>query len=280
MNFLLILATVFSLSYAAYSDLEKEAMLDAHNYYRGNVEPEASSMAEMVWDDHLAQLAQEWASGCVFTHPKKNPDYKGVGQNLFLTTRRGTPTDVVVRAWYNEVQHYDYDTKTCAEENICGHYTQIVWAISKNVGCGVELCPILISETREYTNAWIVACNYSPGGNHRGALPYVAGNTCSACNPGENCRNGLCTPCDLSESDCDCKRQCQHCGTLDPKDCSCSCPDGYFGPACESFCEDTNRKCRANPGWPVRMCGRENYVQTKCPLMCNMCKEGPRDPVC
>lgn len=48
MNFLLILATVFSLSYAAYSDLEKEAMLDAHNYYRGNVEPEASSMAEMV----------------------------------------------------------------------------------------------------------------------------------------------------------------------------------------------------------------------------------------
>ena len=46
----------------------------------------------------------------------------------------------------------------------CGHYTQIVWRTSVNLGCALVDCPNL-----QYRGT--VLCNYGPGGNSGGA-PY------------------------------------------------------------------------------------------------------------
>ena len=46
----------------------------------------------------------------------------------------------------------------------CGHYTQVVWANTLSVGCGVAVCP----------TGTIVVCNYAPPGNYVGEKPYIA----------------------------------------------------------------------------------------------------------
>jgi pathogenesis-related protein 1 len=47
---------------------------------------------------------------------------------------------------------------------VCGHYTQIVWRTSINLGCALQDCPGLT-----YGNT--IVCDYGPGGNGGGA-PY------------------------------------------------------------------------------------------------------------
>ena len=48
----------------------------------------------------------------------------------------------------------------------CGHYTQIVWRKSTQLGCGVASC----NSARGKQDIWI--CNYSPAGNFAGMAPY------------------------------------------------------------------------------------------------------------
>ena len=41
-------------------------------------------------------------------------------------------------AWVSEAADYDYATNTCSA--VCGHYTQIVWRDTQDVGCGIKNC--------------------------------------------------------------------------------------------------------------------------------------------
>ena len=72
-----------------------------------------------------------------------------------------TPTaDIVVDAWAAEVKDYNAKTHRC--KGVCGHYTQIVWRKSQQVGCGMAACGD--------TKVWV--CNYDPPGNFNGERPY------------------------------------------------------------------------------------------------------------
>ena len=53
-------------------------------------------------------------------------------------------------------------TNSCS--GICGHYTQVVWAASLELGCGLSSCPGLAYGST-------IVCNYGPGGND-GGRPY------------------------------------------------------------------------------------------------------------
>ena len=39
-----------------------------------------------------------------------------------------------VDSWVAEASHYDYDTNTC--DDVCGHYTQVVWRTSTAMSRG------------------------------------------------------------------------------------------------------------------------------------------------
>ena len=43
--------------------------------------------------------------------------------------------------------------------NITGHFTQLVWTSTKEIGVGVAKGP---------KGNWVVCCNYSPPGNYSG----------------------------------------------------------------------------------------------------------------
>ncbi len=59
---------------------------------------------------------------------------------------------------------------TCQNGQVCGHYTQLVWANSNRVGCARVTCP---SMTYKYN----ILCDYAPAGNYVGQWPYIAATT-------------------------------------------------------------------------------------------------------
>ena len=133
----------------------KQQMLAAHNAVRERVKT-----PPLVWSDRLAGYAQEWAGKLLarkqFMHRPDSP----YGENLFEIRGGAASPGQVVKDWAEESKSYNYQSNSCSE--VCGHYTQLVWRDSKEVGCAVAR-----GGGRE---VWV--CNYNPPGNWRGRRPY------------------------------------------------------------------------------------------------------------
>ncbi|XP_070531985.1 uncharacterized protein [Ptychodera flava] len=238
------------------------AIVEAHNDVRRLVEPEASNMMKMVWDEELSFLAQNWSEECVFAHPHYPVDY---GQNL------ATHSDLVraIYAWFSEYDFYDYDTMTCEPGKLCGHYTQVAWAQSYQVGCGIQDCGL-----------WhVTTCNYRPAGNSPGRQPYQSGYVCGQCPSPSWCEDRLCNPECKAEgrSKCECTLLCLNCAETNDDECTCSCKPGWMGTDCVAECADTHRNC--DIGWPDYLCGDPawEFVDNFCVKMCGHCDPGPYD---
>jgi uncharacterized protein YkwD len=130
-------------------------MLAVHGAVRARV-----GVAPLAWSDRLAARAQDWADTLLarnqFVH-RPNSTY---GENLFEITGAVASSAEVVNAWAAESRNYDYRSNRC--RGVCGHYTQIVWAGTEEVGCAVAR-----DGRRE---VWV--CNYDPPGNWAGQRPY------------------------------------------------------------------------------------------------------------
>ncbi|XP_066581946.1 uncharacterized protein [Prorops nasuta] len=169
---------------------EKKMLLAKHNKLRRNVangkekrgapgpQPAAKNMKKLVWDDEIAEVAQAWADQCDFNHDQCR-DIPGVaiGQNIaFSSSSVQTKVDIreFVDDWYNEVEHFNNaDVKKFTgvghKQNIITHYTQIVWAKTDRLGCGLV----------EYhsSDGWFtthIVCNYGPRGNMLGDSVYLS----------------------------------------------------------------------------------------------------------
>ncbi|XP_071799609.1 uncharacterized protein [Asterias amurensis] len=266
---------------ATMSDSQIAAFLDRHNKLRGETVPAASNMNYLVWDPQLAAMAQEWSEGCKYAHgnPTNISPWTSIGQNLYIEAP-GSPSNPVlgsgpVQAWYNEDKFYTYSNDTCKPKEMCGHYTQVTWATSKAVGCGMAFCPITTGGVT-WKNAWLVTCNYGPAGNW-GGVPFLSGTPCTQCTSGiGQCYNNLCRLCSTHSGSCECKQVCLNGGVLDAQKCSCSCADGFHGTDCSKECTDYHNNCGANPGWPKSWCDADHsYVLTNCPAMCDLCTRAP-----
>jgi pathogenesis-related protein 1 len=146
---------------------ELEGMTAEHNEERANVVPAAATpLPALTWDPALAEVAQAYAEVCVFEH--SGGPY---GENLYVNSGYQATPKEVVEGWASEVEFYDYDTGDCDDGEMCGHYTQIVWADSLKLGCGVTTCTINspFGGNDPWQN-WV--CNYDPPGNWVGEQPY------------------------------------------------------------------------------------------------------------
>ncbi|XP_060087503.1 peptidase inhibitor 16 [Heteronotia binoei] len=182
---LLLLLTAMELSWSLIEE-DKKLIVDLHNQYRSKVSPPAADMLKMSWDPELETFAKDYATKCIWEH---NKERGWRGENLFAMTGDLT-VKTAVEDWYNEYQHYNMTTLTCAEGEMCGHYTQVVWASSKRVGCGTEFCKTL--EVLNETDMHLLVCNYEPPGNVKGRKPYEEGSPCSMCPDGYSCEDSLC----------------------------------------------------------------------------------------
>lgn len=159
----------------------------AHNAARARVSA-SPPLAPLSWSPRVAQVAQRYAEKLAATcapelvHSSLEERMR-FGENLGLfALTNGGPSDVsgsarrIVELWESELQCYTYGpfapgvNATCSEAcggfGGCGHYTQMVWRTTTQVGCGVADCTV--GRTRR--SFWV--CHYDPTGNYLGLLPY------------------------------------------------------------------------------------------------------------
>ncbi|HIK32469.1 MAG TPA: SCP-like extracellular [Oscillatoriales cyanobacterium M59_W2019_021] len=134
-----------------------EAILNAHNQYRAEVD-----VPPLSWSDALASDAQEWADYLASLGRLQHSENTGQGENLWMGTSGFYSYTDMVEAWGEEQQYFIGgtfpDVSSTGDWSDVGHYTQMVWRETTAVGCGIA--------TAEGNN--ILVCRYSPPGNFMG----------------------------------------------------------------------------------------------------------------
>jgi len=144
---------------------QADEIVRAHNTWRRR-----AGVLSLRWAADLAAPAQRRAQylashGCVIEHGLLPDDE---GENLYRAgpiRASGRQDELlivsatqVVDAWGAESADYSPASDSCAPNRQCGHYTQIVWPSTEEVGCGMSVCPTL-------GQVWV--CRYRPKGNIR-----------------------------------------------------------------------------------------------------------------
>ncbi|OCT79078.1 cysteine-rich venom protein TEL1 [Xenopus laevis] len=214
-------------SISADNSTVKQIIIDAHNAYRRNASPTAQNMLKMVWNKDAAQNAGNWSATCSMSHStsdkRKIPGFS-CGENLFMSSYPAT-WDVAIKAWYDEYINFEYGVGPKSSGLVIGHYTQVMWYNSYNVGCSVSYCP-------QSTYKYFYVCQYCPAGNMAGSIntPYKSGPRCTDC-PGA-CDNFLCTnSCPYQDIYSTCKIYISYCNSI------ASIRDG-----CKATCLCTNNQ--------------------------------------
>lgn len=156
----------------AVAEVNPAAMLAAHNQWRARV-----GVGPMRYSAALAASSQAWAdelrrsNQCRMRHSAGNGQ---IGENLFWASAgvwssgrrelQQVSDAKVVDSWGSEQRDYDYASNRCAAGKVCGHYTQVVWQQSTEVGCAVAVCADSLEQV------WV--CQYQPAGNIVGRPPY------------------------------------------------------------------------------------------------------------
>jgi len=136
-------------------------MTEAHNFWRFRV-----GIPPLSWSASVASSAQAWADhlthDCLFEHSGSSN-----GENLYATSETAVvEAEESVLAWASEREFYDFGTEVSGSNfSSFGHYTQVVWEDSTQVGCAVSINP-----SCGFGQVWV--CQYAPPGNFIGQAPY------------------------------------------------------------------------------------------------------------
>lgn len=125
----------------------------------------------------LVDMAQNYANKLAaagkFEH-SKNRNLKGhegewVGENIYWmgsSDEAQYSTGSMTQNWYDEIKDYDFKTGKSKNGRMVGHFTQVVWKATKEVGFGVG-----------FNGGQLIGVgNYYPGGNFNNAELQNVGN--------------------------------------------------------------------------------------------------------
>ncbi len=154
------------------TEQDVNAILAVHNRER-----DAVGVAPLVWSDKLAADAQVWAEHLATTgqivHDTEHLATLGEGESIagyfhgectwHLPSRADmvcthSPIGESPENWVAEKPKYRGEIMTADNYLVFGHYTQMVWKNTKEVGCGFAGDSLV--------------CRYSPPGNYLGQKPY------------------------------------------------------------------------------------------------------------
>lgn len=169
----LLFAAGTSLAVSDLSPQLQQDMVDAHNAWRTEL-----GVERLRWADDLAAGAQQWADhlaadkGCEMEHSASESRQKA-GENLYWASPvrwtsgrvelQAVTAQKVLKSWGSERDDYDAVNNTCAPGKQCGHYTQVMWRKTRDVGCAMQQC-------NDKSQVWV--CRYRPAGNWIGQRPY------------------------------------------------------------------------------------------------------------
>ena len=136
-----------------------QEFLQVHNDARARV-----GAPPLRWSVQLAAYAQAWADQIAASGQFRHRPQTGAvqyGENIFGGSAGFSPADAA-RNWLEERPGYRGGPFTQQIGSVAGHYTQMVWSTTTEVGYGIATGP----------NGVVVVGNYSPAGNFLGVAPY------------------------------------------------------------------------------------------------------------
>jgi len=168
----------------------EQKMLDAHNRWRGSVEPPAADMYRVHWDRSIAQNAANWVSSCDPEWPHSSEEsrtdlggYDVLGENLSYCAGTGCTEDPSItdgsgegdgEGWWAEREDYTWEDDSSTGDTT--HYVQMVSSNVYAIGCATQECPAPGPFGWDDTWWWTI-CQYGPRGQGYwvGTKPYEAG---------------------------------------------------------------------------------------------------------
>ncbi|KAJ9253107.1 hypothetical protein DTO207G8_4408 [Paecilomyces variotii] len=153
-------------SQSSTNDDYQAMILENHNIHRSN-----HSASALAWSTDLESTAQQLADGCVYEHNTQIGG-GGYGQNIGYGISAQNIGMMITNLMYND--EFDYFNNLYGEANPdmtnfekWGHFSQIVWKGTKEVGCYTKVCNTLQNVDSDGPIPFTV-CNYSPAGNYAG----------------------------------------------------------------------------------------------------------------
>jgi hypothetical protein len=156
----LVLATLMGAQ--SHGEALDHRLLAAHNRERA-----ALNLPALRWNTDLARGAAEWsqrlAAGSRVEHATGG---SGQGENIWMGTAGRFAPETMVEAWLDEKAHFTPGTfprvsRTGRWADV-GHYTQMVWRDTSDVGCAVA----------RGRQADVLVCRYARPGNVVGRVPF------------------------------------------------------------------------------------------------------------
>ncbi|KAH7959611.1 hypothetical protein HPB49_012466 [Dermacentor silvarum] len=195
---------------------QRALILKLHNQFRSQTAlgrlpgfRSAADMQELLWDHELAYGAQAHAFLCTTPDGDLKHDniedrftnrFPKTGQNLAWEARshyiEGPNWTWVMDGWFTkEYRLYppnNVPNFTPIKGVKIGHFTQIIWAETRYVGCGYVYYNVDMKA--DFPHMKHYTCNYGPTGNYVGEPIYKEGPSCSACPGSTRCNHttGLC----------------------------------------------------------------------------------------
>jgi hypothetical protein len=134
-----------------------------------NAERARIGVPQLEWDPRLAANARRWADELAatgrFEHSPDEPGQPIEGENLWAGTPRAFSPEAMVALWASEKADYrpgvfPNNSRSGNVEHV-GHYTQLIWRASRQVGCASA-----VGADEEF-----LVCRYSDAGNVMGQRP-------------------------------------------------------------------------------------------------------------
>lgn len=149
---------------ASYSDTFDMRVLAAHNAERA-----ALGIPPLKWNSELVQSAHAWGNYLAttgrFEHAPERR-YDPEGENLWAGTRGYFSPEAMVNGWVREKRYFKpgvfpYNSTTGRVADV-GHYTQLMWRDTFEVGCAMV----------RGGGEDVLVCRYRNAGNYLGEKPF------------------------------------------------------------------------------------------------------------
>lgn len=146
----LIASTSAEISGVSFPYVNQQAWIDdmlaLHNNYRAQ-----HGAPAVTWNQDLANAALVNAQQYHWAHTVNNP----YGENIATGTY--TDPDYYGFLWYDEQKLYDYGNPGYSDAT--GHFTQLVWASTTQIGCA------MVNAQNDRQFPYSMTCEYAPPGN-------------------------------------------------------------------------------------------------------------------
>lgn len=134
-----------------------------------NRERDRAGVPRLAWSERLAWDAQAWAHALAAQGGLRHASHsenRGAGENLWMGSAGYYPPESMIASFLEERRHYRPgvfpNVSHTGNWQDVGHYTQVVWRDTREVGCAVA---------RGAGHDFLV-CRYWPAGNWMGERPF------------------------------------------------------------------------------------------------------------